>query len=660
MAKVKEADQKEIGVDAPNYSDKEIVYLSKIMNQMVLARNIRETPHDEFDGMTYIQRCESNRKLANTFIQPKKNRQDSNYQSGTVRQKLLAYLSYLNNLSIEAEIHAFDDKSVEDVGLGNSLSDIIQDASIKDKDPEKQLNRQYVLLEQGEVFVEEVWDEYFEIVKDLTTPFDGSNFDKVTWTEKSVKQVKGPTRNVLLNENVYLGDITVFEFEEQPFIFTVEQVDYETAKQRYGTWARWGNVPKTVKFLTQPIPASMYNQNFSLTDVQKNQCEIVKYQCKTANEFAIIINGVLMTPVGVPIPRKWGPEGNSVRYNVTQQICGIISPYFAYGKGVCATLKTKAYILDEMNRLAILKTQQSFQPARWNLTGTVLSSRMFMPGQVANGVDGTKIGNLTDANGINRSELQMIQYLQKGIDDDAAPAAALSSSGGAAGSRVSATQIQTMKSQAEMMMVLTLFAATTLEIKLGTLRLYNVLENHFEAIDYSFNEVEKKLEEKYRSITVDKVIPGYGPGQSVVEVSNKDMTKQEIDQRRAEIERRTGKPTTLSVINANVLKTVNRCFYVTALPKPKKNSDLTKIVFNEMLQQALQFPNLDMDYMGERFATVWGEDPTKMFKSGQGAGDAAGALPPGSGRNGARGKMLNKNMTRAGKPGAQMMEQPTQ
>src|SRR4029077_8545772 len=219
--------------------------------------------------------------------------------------------------------------------------DIVEKASMMDSDAEKQLARQYVLLEQGEVFVEEVWPVFYETVKDTNMPFDGENFEQVKWQSRQVKKSNGPTRNILLNENVYLGDITIFDMDDQPFLFTVQQVPYDVAQQEYGTWKRWENVSKTVKFLDQPVPATQYNQNWSLTEVQKNHVEIVKYQCKTRNEFAIFLNGVLMTPVGLPIPRKWGRDGESVRYNITKQVLGVISPFFAYGKGIPATLKTK-------------------------------------------------------------------------------------------------------------------------------------------------------------------------------------------------------------------------------------------------------------------------------------------------------------------------------
>lgn len=649
--------QEEAKIAAPKYSAEEQNYINARVVEMVMARNVRETPHDEFDGMTYIQRCEANRKDANTFIRPRRNKEDTNYVSGTVRQKINTYLSYLQNLSIEPEIHAFNDRNVEDVTIGSALTDISTKLTLMDNDDEKRLQRQYVLLEQGEVFVEEIWPEYYEVVKEMKKPFDGQTFDK-NWSEREVKKANGPTRNILLNENVYLGDITCFDMDDQPFIFTVQQVPWEVAELEYGTWARWKHVPKHVKYLAQPIPSSLYNQNWSLTEVQKGSVEIVKYQCRTRNEFAIFVNGILMTPVGLPIPRKWGRDGESVRYNVTKQVLGIISPFFAYGKGIPATLKTKAYILDEMNRLAILKSQQSYQPPRWNMSGVVLSSRMFMPGKINNGLDGSKVGTLVDSNGMTKSELQMIQYLQKGMDDDVASNTSLNGQVIGAG-RMSATQSRQMAQQADMMMTLSVFAATMLETKLGTLRLYNIMENFFDPIDTTLDDTKEKLINKYRSINVEKVIPGQGPGQSIVEVSENGTTPEELNKRVDKIKADTGKPTQLTVLHKDLMKTLAYSFFVTAVPKPKKNSDLTKVLFNEMFEKAKEFPNLNVDYMSERFAVVWGEDPTKMFKKGDQSApaDGAGADAPGKGNpaptgKGARGKMINKNMMKVGGPKA--------
>lgn len=657
-----ENDPKVSGVPTVEYSEKEIEQIGRDMTDMMTARNLRENTHDEFDGMTYTQYCESNRKGANTYIQPRKNKEDTNFQTGTTRQKLWVLLSYLNNLNIVSGVSAFDDKNMQDVMIGNSLEAIIEKCSMLDSDEEKKLMRQYVMLEQGTVFIEEVWNDMWETIKKDIVKFNGANFKEANWVTFKKKVSSGPTRNVLLNENVYLGDITVFDMDKQPFIFTVEQVPYSYAEAIYGQWARWKHVTKNVKHLTQPVEDTKYNQNWSITETLAQHCEIVKKQNRFKNTFAIYINGILMTPVGLPIPRKWGQR---VEYNIAKQINEVISPYFTYGKSLVARFKVKQQILDEMMRLAILKTQQSFIPAKANMTGFQVSSRIFMPGKITTGIDPKLLPNLTDSTGMSRSELQMIQNIQASIDEDSA-SPALTGKNPVGVNRVSATQSQSLRQAAELLTTLIVFSATMLEIKCDTMRLYNVLENWFDPIGEDvIDKIKGTVMKKYRSVNVDQMIDGEGPGQHIVRVTDKPVDPMQVFNEEEQTKKETGKPTRITYIDRKVALAAIHTYYVTANSKPKKTSDLQKVLFNEMLEGAQQFPNLNIDYMSERYAVTWGEDPTKMFNKASATPQPDGTDPnnpqapaPGGGSPangmGAKpnpvGSIMPKNMRRAGSP----------
>lgn len=654
---------KESNVPTIVYSKEELEVVGKDMRDMMDARNMRENTHDEFDGMTYTQYCESNRKGANTYIQPRKNKEDTNFMTGTTRQKLWVLLSYLNNLNITSGVNAFDDKNISDMGIASSLESIIEKTGILDGDEEKKLLRQYVMLEQGTVFVEEVWREQWETVKKQITKFNGSNFKDADWVTFMKQVSSGPTRNVLLPENVYLGDITVFDMDKQPFIFTVEQVPYSYALSIYGSWERWKYVTKNVKHLTQSTEDTKYNQNWSITETLANHCEIVKKQDRFSNTFAIYINGILMTPVGLPIPRKWGER---VEYNIVKQVNEIISPYFSYGKSLVARFKVKQQILDEMMRLAILKTQQSFIPAKANLSGNIVSSRIFMPGKITTGIDPKLLPNLTDATGMSKTELTMIQNIQASIDDDSA-APALSGKNPAGVNRISATQSQSLRASAELLTTLIVFSATMLEMKCDTMRLWNILENWFDPIGEDVIGADKNvIMKKYRSVNTDKMIDGEGPGQHIVRVTDKPVDPMQVFNEEEQIKRDTGKPTRITYLDRKIVLAGKHTFYIIASSKPKKTSDLQKVLFNEMFETAQQFPNLDVDYMSERFAVTWGEDPTKMFKkmsdvpqqdpNDPNAQAGAGGNNNPQGQNGLNaksnpaGSIMPKNMKRAGSP----------
>jgi hypothetical protein len=58
--------------------------------------------HDEFDGMPYSKYWGANERGANTYLEPKKNKEDSNYFSGTIRRKFFPFLSELLKLDFFA------------------------------------------------------------------------------------------------------------------------------------------------------------------------------------------------------------------------------------------------------------------------------------------------------------------------------------------------------------------------------------------------------------------------------------------------------------------------------------------------------------------------------------------------------------------------------
>jgi len=658
MSKIKIDEKKESQIPAPNYSTEELAYIGKLKVDMATARNQREDRHDEFDGMTYTQYCESNRKGANAFIEPKKNKEDTTFVTGTTRQKIQALLSILNNINLSYEVKAYNSRAVEVVEMGNAIEEIIAKTNELDSDEEKKLIRQATLLEQGTVFVEEIWKENWVLEKDETIPFDGTNLSSAKWVPKYVKVSDGPSRNILLNENVFLGDQTIFDIADQPFIFTIEQMPYDKAKSIYGDWERWKNVSKdNIEYFDLGPTTSTYNNNWCLTELKKDHCEIVKYQNKYKNEYAIIINGTLMTPVGLPIPRKWG---RGVEYNVTKQTLGA-KPHFAYGVSIPQILKTKQYLLDEMMRLAILKTQKSFSPTRFNMSGTILSSRAFMPGKIIHGVDPDKIKTDSESQGMTKSELSMIEQLQMSMEDDT-PSQSLAGKNPAGVSRMTATQSQQIKQTAEVMTTLVIFAASMLELKAGNLRMWNVLENWFDPIGQrvmdvmDINGIRQVLENKYRVVNVEKNIEGEGPGQSIVQVTDSEQMKDPMQLYRQEeaIKKETGKPTRIKYINAEAVKSGRFMFYGVVSQKQKKNSDLEKVLFSEMVTGAKNFfPNVNDDYLSERYAVVWGESPTKMFKK---MGDMpvmdenGQPIAPGVSGPGARGSIFPDSMKKAGKP----------
>lgn len=622
-------------VERPKYSDAEKQFMTTWQRRLESSRTQREQNHPEFDAMTYSEWWDSNEKGANTFVEPKRNAEDSNYVSGTIRQKLLAFLAALVNLNLSPDVSAFDENNMEVSKLGNVMEDAIYKSEEIDEDEEKKMLRQYELLKHGTVFVEELWDEKF--IKDKrivgNRAFDGK-LDGITWTSKIKRYFAKPTRNVLNSLTVYLGNIRQYNIKLQPYLFTVEIKDYPETEAIFGKWDRWKFVAQVLAPVSNAGTRSIYDNNWRLiSGIDPGYCEIIRFQDKWDNCFGIIINGVLMTPPGLPLP--WGYN----EYNIEQQNLEPIHANFAYGNSLVHKMKTQVGLVDEMKRLAVLKTQKSFAPTVLNLSGRVLSRSIYQPAKIITGIADGSVKPLfpTDAQGVQNAELAMIKVLMDDINSNSLNPVA---QGQDPGGDPTATQILEVQRQAKIMLGLTIFACSLLEQKIAWLRLYNLLKNWFEPIDERVDETRQMLVKHYRTITREAAIPGEGMGNRMVipmtdplqtEPDNEEFQKMKQEypevsdqsiQTKLNEDRATklsGKPTRITYINPEEVVSSRWQWQMVVRPREKTTSEMAKLMFRGMLNDAQYFEaDLNMQYLEERFAQVWQEDANKLFNRNPG------------------------------------------
>ncbi len=594
-------------IDRPTYSFDEDIYLGELKKKLELARDMRDATHDEHDGMDYVSNYEANERAANTFIPPKKNKEDSNFTSGTVRQKLFTLLSALINLNLSGDISAFDDEAMQVQSLGDAMEDVILKTEELDNDDEKKYLRYFELLKQGTVFVEELWDEKKMKEKTLNKKFDGK-LNSAIWNTRIKKAFARPTRNILPGINVYLGNITQYDINQQPYIFTLDIKPYEEAKMMFGEWDRWQNVPRQLTKINPAERESAYNNNWRLTQLQDGYVEIIRYQDKWNNEFAVVLNGVLMTPIGLPLP--WGYQ----EYNVAQQNLEPIHAKFAYGKSLVNRIKNKVALLDELLRLAVLKTQKSFMPPYINVSGRMLSNRVLMPGKISHGIaPGTLLPiNDKEAQGLTNAELAMIKEVQESINNDTtSPTFA----GQNAGGNPTATEIVELQRQAKMVLGLTIFSVSMLEWKLSWLRLQNILKNWFQEEDKVVDEARGVLRSKYRKVSVDRPIYGKGMGRRMVIPTKELPSPEAVKGVEQALSQEQGMPIEIIFLNPEEVCSAKYIWQIVVRPKERKTSEVSKLLFRAYMQDLTTFfgPSVNQENAQEEFSLAWGKDPKKTF-----------------------------------------------
>lgn len=610
------------------YSAEDKQYCSFLQDRLLNAKTQKEQSYPEFKGKTYFQYYEENEKIANTALPAKKNDDDVIVSAGTVEQKLDSLLSHINNLNLSPEVLAFDRENNRLTALGLALDDIIHDTEIRDGgdgagDEEKKLSRQRELLKQGTVFVQEEWLRKFETKKKLKKKFDGKFKQDADFYSKTLELVfEGPSRTLLYGPNVFLGDITQFYMENQPFVFIVIRTGYEDAKSRYGEFENFEYVKKgAVESSVANENRTIFDNKWRLTELTSEQVEIILYQDQPNDEFQIIINGVMMLPVGFPLSAV-APMG---RYNIAKQVYRILNDKFAYGGSFVGSgsVKEISAMIDEMLKLAILKTRKSYTPPYVNTSGRVIDRKVLSAGRISMGIDPQALQAIgQEGQGVTAGEFQVLQKMQDLIDKSTVSE---QFTGQSSGGTQTATEVNVLQTQARLTLGLTVAACVLLEKKLAYLRLYNILTNWFEPTGDKVKEIgeARELISTYRKTTRSNAnISGEGPGERSVILQDGELPKpDEIREYERSQEKEKGMPVRKIYLNPTELKAAGILWYIVINSKERESSPFFKAMFREMLGDMLtimQFGSVpNKDGLEEEFARVWGKPRNKFFGSAQ-------------------------------------------
>jgi hypothetical protein len=592
----------------PDYNEKELNYINKLRRRMEYARDERDKPRDEFDGMPYTQQWYANEQGANTYIKPKRNKAEITFQSGTLRTKMMALCASLTSLNLQADISAYDANDVVINGLGQSMEDIIDKTKEMEMDEEKQMLRQYELLKQGTIFVEEIWNEKYSIYKEVVKAFNGA-FRSVYWKTVEEKDDGKPETRIIPGINVYLGSMYKYDIKEQPYIFTVNRMSWLEGESLYGGLENWKYVSKTPTHFIGEMGSndgkSTWN-DWTLTSPPDGDIEVIKYQDYPNNEYQIVINGIPMLPIGSPLP--WG-----CYYNIAQQNLEPIRHDFAYGKSFIFKNKNMVYLFDEMTKMALLKTWKSFMPPMINNSGRIISQYAMMPGKMNMGIPEGALKPLLDRDtqGVTQSEYQMMSEVSRLIDQNTT---SQTFTGMKEKGEQTATQIVELQRQARIMLGITVLAATLLEKKLAYLRIDNLMANWFDPIDKVFDTAREILVNRYRVVSRKRMIGKDGLGMRFIVPVEEAYTPQQVRDQEDKMEKSLGMPVRMTLIKAKELKQANYIWVANVSAKEKKSSEMSKMMFQEMINQAIALGlTLNPQYVEEQFADVWDKDPTKLF-----------------------------------------------
>jgi len=358
--------------------------------------------------------------------------------------------------------------------------------------------------------VQEEWLRKFERKKVLKQKYNGEFKDFAGYDENLDLVFEGPSRTLVYGPNMFLGDMTQFYMELQPYVFVMFHEDYDVAKTRFGSFENWQYVvPGAMPSNTADTAKTIFDNRWRLSELKKNQVEIIMYQDQTRDEFQILINGVCMLPIGFPLSAV-SPGG---KFNIAKQVFRVINDKFAYGSSFVSSGSVKGIsdLIDEMLKLFVLKTRKSFMPAYVNTSGRVTDKKVLSPGRISMGIDPGALQPIAsnEVQGVTAGELGILKELQSLVTKSTVSDQFTGQPGGGG---ATATEVIELQRQARLTLGLTIAVCALLEKKLGYLRLWNIIENWFEPVDTRVDQINesRKLVNVYRSVNSENNIEGEG------------------------------------------------------------------------------------------------------------------------------------------------------
>lgn len=609
-------------IQNPEYTPEQYAYMSYLCQRITRAQQNRDQRFPEFNNLTYLKYYEQNEKLAHTYVEPVDNDTESPLSTGTIESKLNTLLAHVNNLNLTPQVNAFDRNNQSLRELGEAFTDIMaviaeHDGGDDGGDKEKRMARQRELLKQGTVFVQENWITKFEVKKKLKSAYNGKFKDFDGYEEKLEQVFQGCSRELLYGPNVYLGDITAFSMNDQPYLFTVEQMHYDTAKTLYGSFDNFKyvrpGIPTTTGSDTSATGGrTIYDAKFRLTNLADDQVEIIKYQDPTRDEFMIMVNGVMLLPPGFPLSAVT-PGG---KFNVTKQTLYIINSQFAYGKSFVSSgaVFELSRAIDRMIRLFELKTRKSINTPYVNTSNRVIPARVLNPGNITMGIPANAlqpIGN--EGQGVTSNEFQIFKELQDQVEKST-----ISNifQGQQAKSGATATEIIEVQRQAKLTLGLIIAACTLLEIKIGYLRHNNILANWLQPIGKDGNG-----NNRYRSASREMAIPGAGKGERIIIPIDGSLPPPDaVRMLSLEDEQQKGYPVRRMYLSPAIIRESEIHWYITVEPREEETSSYYKVLFREMLGDAVSLMQLgasiNVEGVTDEFGKVYNVDKAQIFSGG--------------------------------------------
>ena len=510
------------------------------------------------------------------------------------RHKVLSTVATIISSGIGLEFRALDSQSRLDRMMGRTVEDVFDWSLDREDFDSKELRAFMELVVSGtsHLFEEIVWES--RNVKEIT----GMDFEsgEVTWEEKELVDFKGCRAELVSNEEVYPGDVWTFEPQEQPFYIRRKVTTHENAEASLGKFANFSKVIEgTDHFLTAGSITESEKEN---ADTDDNDVEILYYWNKSDDVFAIVANGILLTPPNYPIPYP------HKKYPIAK---GVFESFgdgrFYYGDSLPNKNLDEQNIVNELWRMFIDSTKLKIKPPLFTNNAELAGTDLIIPGAIATSEKGDEISTIQDVSkGLSQSEFNMLTLAERQIDENSIDPLL---TGQQATGDPTATEVRTIVGSAERLRGFNDRLIASFLLQHAELRVPNLL--WFITHDSEYQKIVKdevKVGDKNGRRQIEFVTMGELPSSN--EILQSEMALEDI-----------GEPTELVFVDKDRVNDYRYHIRMSAVPKARRTGATKLLKTIEKYSLYSQNPLIDQKTNTTMLVEAMGDDPDEFIKNEQ-------------------------------------------
>lgn len=610
--------------------------------RMISARDTRDMSRTEFDDMAFLKYHEVLKKADDQYVAPRKNKQDTSINTGTIRDKDTTLVEFAKKHNFEPIAQVFDDEDEMLSDLAETAEDLVRKSKLMEEYADKAKLTYRSMVAFGTALVEDQWVERWVIQKTFSNGYKpGMKSADAQWTEKLVKQYDGCQAKLWDLRKCYFGDIRKFFMngpQGQPYFFTVEYESYDVVKQMFQTWDRWQYVPTSVVMTPEVSAATTYSPWWTLRPISLNYVEVVRYYDPIANEFAITLNGIDMLPIMEKKTTENGVEKVLVSgFPLTEISPSGAIPFakydlepmheFAYSKSQPGKMRVWGDVENMFIKLMIGMMKQKAKPTMGNKSGRNFGEEVTDPATVINDVrDGDLFPILPNFQGAAPADFSFYELTKKELSKNSVEDSFQGIDKSDSTKKTATQDMNEMKSSSLKVAAL-LDGIIAGENQLNWLRTYNITKNWTKPIDIQIDVLKKGIENKYRTVTMPTEVDGGQKATKRIKFTVKPPEGKTMDDMSTSVHQeemdaqKAGKGESRVVyLNPEQLRSMKLNWFYTCVPIPNGSDPLAYMLFAKQIVDAQTFfgpDSLNVKKLKHKFASVTGNDFDTWFISEQ-------------------------------------------